>query len=137
LWVGQNDHGWAGDKGIQHITYTGAMPMDIYKMTITAKGFELTFTQPVNTEAAANPLSYSFKHYYYEYHAAYGSNQFDVTPIKVTDVTLSPDKKTVSISLEQLKAGYIYELNLTGITAQNGTPLQNKLICYTVNQLKN
>lgn len=137
LWVGQNDHGWAGDKGIQRITYTGAMPTDIYKMTITSKGFDLTFTQPLNNETAANPLSYSFKHYFYEYHAAYGSNQFDVTPIKVTNVALSSDKKTVSLTLEQLKPGYIYELNLIGITAQNGAPLQNKLICYTVNQLRN
>ncbi len=136
LWVGQTDHGWAGDKGIQRISYTGVLPMDVIKMSITKTGFDITFTQPLK-ETSLTPGAFDFKHYYYEYHAAYGSKQFDVTPIKVTGVSVSADKKTVSVSLEQLKPGYIYELNITGINAQNGTPLQNTLICYTVNQLRN
>ncbi len=136
LWVGQNDHGWAGDEGIQRIVFTGKQPVDVYSMNLTKDGFELTFTQEVDVTTASNLNNYSFRHYYYEYHQKYGSDQFDVQAVPVTHVTVSPDRKKVSLSLHTLKPGYIYELNLGNIQSATGEPLANKLICYTLNQLK-
>lgn len=136
LWVGQNAHGWAGDEGIQRIVYTGQLPLDVQAMHLTPEGFELTFTQPVNRAAAANPASYQFRHYYYEYHARYGSDQFDVQQVPVTGVQVSADGKKVSLKLAALKPGYVYELKLEGITSPAGKPLSNKIICYTLNKLK-
>lgn len=136
LWTGQTDHGWAGDKGIQRIVFTGTIPMDILNMSLTKEGFDITFTQPVSEATASSIASYAFKRYYYEYHAEYGSKQFDITPIKVTQVKLSPDHKKVSLALEELKPGYIYQLDLTGITSASGLALQNSPICYTLNNLR-
>jgi len=136
LWVGQTDHGWAGDKGIQRIVFTGQPPMDILGMSLTGQGFDISFTQPVNQTTADNLASYVFKRYYYEYHAEYGSKQFDVTTVKVTGASLSADGKKVSLSLEDLKPGYIYQLDLKGISGANGLPLQNTVICYTLNNLR-
>jgi len=136
LWTGQTDHGWAGDKGIQRIVFTGTIPMDILNMSLTKEGFDITFTQPVNEATANSMASYAFKRYYYEYHAEYGSKQFDITPVKVTQVKLSPDHKKVSLALEELKAGYIYQLDLSGITSASGLVLQNGPICYTLNNLR-
>ena len=44
LWVGQASHGWTGDDGIQRIVYSGKPPMEVYSMSLTSKGFDLTFT---------------------------------------------------------------------------------------------
>lgn len=136
LWVGQAEHFFVGDKGIQRIVFTGRPPMDIYNMSLTTKGFELTFTQPVDDSSATNPANYQIRRYYYEYHLAYGSDQFDVQPVPVINVQLSTDKKRVSLKLSELKAGYVYELNLAGIRAMRGDSLANTLICYTVNRLR-
>jgi hypothetical protein len=136
LWTGQTDHGWAGDKGIQRIVFTGATPMDILNMSLTKQGFDLTFTQPVSEATANSIASYAFKRYYYEYHAEYGSKQFDITPVPVTNVKLSADRKQVSLTLAELKPGYIYQLDLTGIKSANGVDLQNSPICYTLNNLR-
>ncbi len=136
LWVGQVQHGFVGDKGIQRIKFTGRPPMDIYSMHLTPAGFDLTFTQAVDPQTASNPSNYSFQHYYYEYHLQYGSDQYDVQTIPVTDVQISSDNKKVSLTLASIKPGYIYELNLTNIKSSSGEDLANKMICYTVNRLK-
>jgi len=141
LWVGQTDHGWAGDKGIQRIVFTGETPMDIYSMNLTVHGFDLTFTQPVDEQVAANLDNYAVHHYYYAYYKKEESEdvdtsiQVDVQSIRVTQITISPDRKKVSLTLSDLKPGYIYELKLENMKSAEGRPLANKLICYTLNKL--
>ena len=135
LWVGHAEHFFVGDKGIQRITFTGKPPMEIYRMSLTPNGFDLTFTQPLD-DAATNPDNFRFRHYYYEYHLAYGSEQYDVQPVPLIAVQISQDRKQVSLALEELKAGYVYELNLSGILSAGGDSLANTLICYTLNRLR-
>ncbi|GAB2587401.1 DUF7133 domain-containing protein [Spirosoma areae] len=136
LWVGQTDHGWAGDKGIQRIAYTGKQPFDIHSMNLTSTGFELIFTQPVDAKSVVTLTNYTCRRYYYEYHKAYGSDQFDVQTVAVTKLTVSTDARRVSIELASLKPGYIYELKLSSLKAASGDTLTNNLICYTLNKLK-
>ncbi len=63
------------------------------------------------------------------------SIQVDVQPIRVTHIEISPDRKKVSLTLSDLKPGYIYELKLENVKSAKGRPLANKLICYTLNKL--
>ena len=135
LWIGQAAHGWAGAKGIQRIVFSGKTPADIYSMKLTATGFDLEFTQPMDAESANNLENYKFRHYYYDYHKKYGSDQVDVQAIPVTGIKMSDDRKKVSLTLSALKPGYIYELNLGDVKTAQGEPLANKLICYTLNRL--
>ncbi|CAF0740892.1 unnamed protein product [Adineta ricciae] len=135
LYVGQNAHGWLGDEGIQRIIYTGRAPLDIYKMQLTKQGFDLVFTQPVDAAAARNVRNYSMRHYNYNYHKKYGSHQMNLDSVAIKQVLLSPDRKRVSLVLNELKAGYVYELKLENIRTATGVALQNKLICYTANRL--
>lgn len=136
LWVGQAEHGWAGDKGIQRISFTGTPPMEVQSMQLTTTGFELTFTQSLDRTAAADLNNYRFRNYFYEYHKAYGSDQFDAKDVPVKDIRVSEDSRKVYVSLQQLQEGYIYELTLGNITAADGKPLAHSVICYTANKLK-
>lgn len=136
LWVGQTTHGWTGDNGVQRIRFTGKLPVDIYSMNLTNKGFDLTFTQPINATFAAELNNYKFRRYYYEYHKKYGSDQMDIKDIEVTKIDVSRDQKKVSLTLSSLKPGYIYQLNLGNIKSSSGDSLSNKLICYTLNKLQ-
>ncbi len=136
LWVGQAAYGWTGNNGIQRIYFTGKQPMDVYSMNLTDKGFDLTFTQPVNETFATNINNYKLRRYYYGYHKKYGSDQMGIENITVKKITVSPDHKKVSLTLSSLKPGFVYELNLENIKASSGDSLANKLICYTLNRLK-
>ncbi len=135
LWVGQNDHGWAGSRGIQHISWKGKTHLDIMAMNLTKTGFDLTFTLPLNEETAQDLANYKFKRFYYEYHQAYGSKQFDVQDIPVKSIKLSADRKKVSIELADMKAGYVYELRTGDLKTNDEKYLFNNLICYSLNKL--
>lgn len=141
LWVGQIAFGWSGDRGIQRIVYNGTPPADIYSMNLTKDGFDLTFTQALDKAKALNPEHYQFRHYYYKYQrkpkneGADKSTQQDIRDVPVKHIKISSDRKKVSVTLGELKPGYIYELKLGDITSAEGKPLANKLICYTLNNL--
>lgn len=134
LWVGQNDHGWAGSRGIQKITWKGKTHLDIMAMNLTKTGFDLTFTLPLNEDAAKDLANYKFKRYSYEYHQAYGSKQFDLQEIPVKSLKLSADHKKVSIELADMKAGYVYELQAGDLKTNDEKYLFNKIICYSLNK---
>jgi glucose/arabinose dehydrogenase len=135
LWVGQTDHGWAGDKGIQRITWTGKVPLDVKEMHLTKTGFDLTFTQPLETASASNPESFTVQRYYYEYHAAYGSKQFELEKITPKAVTVSEDRTRVTLEFEPLTAWRIYQFDLKALKAEDGTAIANPLVVYTLNHL--
>lgn len=142
LWVGQIKFGgWVGHSGIQKIEYTGNMPMEILTMNLTTVGFDLTFTQSVNAKEALTPSNYQIHHYRYEYkkkdfdEGIDVSTQVDLQEVGIEDIKLSDDRKKVSLTLENLKPGYVYEIKLNNIKNAADTPLANTLICYTLNNL--
>lgn len=141
LWIGQIAHGWSGDKGIKRIVFTGKQPMDVYRMSLTKTGFDLTFTRPLDPVVALNKDHYRFKHYFYEYkkkpfdEPIDQSNQTNVQSIGIKQLRLSADGKTVSMELDSLRAGYVYELELNNLKSKDGVPAENELICYTLNNL--
>src|SRR6266542_78448 len=142
LWIGQIGFGgWVGESGMQRIVFTGDVPMDVYMMNLTRKGFDLTFTQRVDSATVTNPANYKMRCYRYEYkkkeidEGIDVSTQMDVQEVPIINIKLSKDGKKLSLIMNNLKAGFIYELKLEDIKSASGQPLTNKLICYTLNKL--
>jgi hypothetical protein len=144
LWVGQISFGgWPGESGIQKIVFSGNTPMDVYTMSLTSNGFDLTFTQTVDATTVTNQANYKMRSYRYEYkkkdieEGIDVANQVDVNDVRINQIKLSQDGKKVSLIIDNLKPGFIYELILGDIKGSKGQPLANKLICYTLNKLRN
>lgn len=137
LWVGGTKHkAWVGASGLHRLSWTGRTPMEVERMSLTKDGFDLTFTLPVNGEAAKNPGHYTLESYTYNYHEAYGSEKFDRTKEPVTSVSVSPDRRTVSLKLDKLKPWRIYDLRIKGVTSENGLEILHPWVVYTLNRLK-
>jgi hypothetical protein len=137
LYTGLTNRGWAaGTAGVRRIRWTGKMPLEIQKMELLSDGFRLSFTKPVNVGAASLPANYSMLHYRYEYHKAYGSDELDKTPVPVKRVELSADHRSVRLVLPELLPMKIYQLQITNLTAEDGTPLRNNMAWYTLNRLR-
>lgn len=134
LWVGATHLSWAGGTGLQRVTWTGKTPMEISGMKLTERGFDLTFTHPLSQVEAAQ---FEFQRYFYKYHQSYGSPQLGKEPIAVTALETGKNGRTVSLALDKLNPGYVYQLNLKNVTAKDQTPLLNTFICYTLNTLTN
>jgi len=136
LWVGHSNHGWAGEKGLQRISWKGKNPFELKSMHLTQSGFELNFTHPVDSSNFANVEHFSIKRYSYSYHRGYGSPQRNKEVVKVNSAKLTSNT-TVSVELEDLKANRVYELQLSrNLQSNTGIKLINSLAFYTAQKLK-
>lgn len=130
------------DFALERISYTGKLPFEVKAVHALRDGFELTFTQPVEPQAAANPDSYDVTQYGYKYHSKYGSPELDhdgkenaATVIKVAAATVSPDKLKVRLKLEGWKTGYVTMVRSLDVKNAGGDNLVNDTFWYTLNQL--
>lgn len=136
LWVGQNASGWGGSSGIQQIKFTGRMPVDVQSVHLTSDGFNMDFTASMDDSLMLDTANYKITSYYYDYHAKYGSDQFDKKSIQIQDVQVSEQGKQLHLTLEPLEKNRVYEFHLQNFKSIDGDTLANSLICYTLNELK-
>ena len=66
MWVGQTGRGWgsAGGKefGLQQISWDGeTIPFSMHDLKLTKKGFQITFTKPVDQKLAGDANNYSLE----------------------------------------------------------------------------
>ena len=139
LFVGGTSRGW-GSRGSQpysldRLVWTGKTPFELREMRAQSDGFELTFTQPVDPASASNPSSYAMSTYTYIYQQQYGSPEVDGTTPTITKAAVSPDQKTVRLSLDKLAEGHVHELHLDGLRSAGGVPLLHPVAYYTLNYL--
>lgn len=141
LFVGQTNRGWGslGGKsyGLQRIVYTGKTPFEIHHVTLTPRGFDLVFTQavdPATVQAARNPVTVSSFTYFY--HSAYGCPEIDTRAEKVGRLSLSADGRTLSVELEGLRKGRVYEIRVDGIRNTQGETVLHPEAYYTLNELR-
>jgi glucose/arabinose dehydrogenase len=139
LYVGETNRGWGslGGKpyGLQRLTYTGALPCEIHTMRVTKGGFELSFTKPLDSAKAKRLEGYGLQSFTYHYWGTYGCPEIDPRAEKVGGVKLSPDRRTVTLAVDGLRKGRVYELRISGVVADDGDPVLHPEAYYTLNEL--
>jgi sugar lactone lactonase YvrE len=136
LYVGQTMRGWGGPvEGLQRIVYTGKPVFEVKEIHLQSDGFELTFTEPVERTVGAEAARYHLQHFYYPYSQQYGSPQAELTAVEAKQVALSEDGLKARITIGEMKAGRIYQLDLVGLVSAAGRPLAHPTVCYTLNRL--
>ncbi len=134
LWIGHTALSWAGGKGLQRLAWTGAVPMEVLHARLTAKGFALTFTKPVNPSTISK-AAFTCRRYYYRYHRTYGSDRMQVSPVEVVNTEISDNRKTVTLELGELRPGFVHELHIGDVESEGGDAVIHRLVCYTLNRL--
>jgi glucose/arabinose dehydrogenase len=139
LYAGQTNRGWGslGGKpyGLQRLVWTGAVPFEIHSMKLTKEGFDLTFTKPLDPATAEKPTAYSLQSFTHYYWGTYGSPEVDRRAEKVRAVTVSPDRRKVSLAVSGFRPGRVYELHLEGVKSADGDAVLHPEAYYTLNDL--
>ena len=98
-------------------------------------GFELVFTKPVNPETAGDTSAYQMNNYTYIYSSAYGSDELQKQDNPITSAVVSKDRMSVRLKVEGMRAMYVHELHIDGVTDQMGEPLIHPDAYYTLNKI--
>lgn len=139
LFVGGTNRGW-GSRGSQpysldRLVWTGKTPFEVHEMRARSDGFELTFTQAVDSTTAADPASYKLSTYTYIYQAQYGSPEVDGTTPTIAKLEVAPGGKGVRLYVDRLQEGHVHELHLDGVRSAAGDPLLHPVAYYTLNYM--
>jgi hypothetical protein len=137
--------GWqttaAKDAGLQRVRYTGATVNMPTEMHVKSDGIEITFTSPVDASMAADASSYAVEQWNYKWSSDYGSAEYSVTdpkekahdPVEVQKATLSADKKTVFLKLDEVVPVMQMKIQMK-IKGADGTPMDYS-IYNTINKV--
>ena len=140
LFVGETNRGWgsAGDanQGLQRLTWNRKTPFEMLTVKAMPDGFEIEFTQPVNTKLAADISSYDVQSFIYKYHSVYGSPVVNNANCPVKGVKVSEDGMKVRIIVDSLRKNYIHTISLDNIRSAEGSyTLVHPKAYYTLNNI--
>ena len=139
MFVGETNRGWGSagttNSGLQRLSWTGKVPMEMLTVRSMPDGFEVEFTHPVDKVLAEDLSSYSGRSYIYKYHPVYGSPTVNEESLVIRGVKVSADRLKVRIVVDNLRQHYLHELNLSGIRSEDGLPLLHSNAYYTLNKI--
>jgi len=139
LLCGGTNRGWPvrglEPFALQRLDWTGVMPFEIERITITPDGFRVAFTKPVDESTGADPGSYALSTFTHIYHGAYGGPEVDRTIPTVESVELAQDRRSATLVLNALKLGHVHEFDLGALRSRDGDELLHRHAFYTVNEV--
>ncbi|QDU07891.1 c-type cytochrome [Gimesia aquarii] len=138
IYVGSiHDSGWLGGQNtgsITKLTPNGKFPNGIKELRATSDGFELEFFKPIDAKKASNKDAYTIAGYTRVWSGSYASPDSGRYKVKVEEVTVSDDQKTVRLKVNELKEKFVYEVSCKQI-GQQGTKLFPVTGHYSMNRI--
>ncbi len=136
---GMTSRGWSSTGtapyALQRLVWTGKTPFEMKNILARPDGFEIEFTQPVNKAAAQDPSRYDINSFTYHYHHHYGSEIINSKKLSLKGIIVADDGRKVRLVMDSLREGYIHEIRLGDVTAENGLTLLHNFGYYTLNQI--
>ncbi|MFH5833773.1 plastocyanin/azurin family copper-binding protein [Halalkalibaculum sp. DA384] len=137
MFVGLSERWGPGQTefGLQRLKWTGKIPFEMKTVRAKVNGFEIEFTKPVDLHTAKDPSSYTVQSFEYLYHMVYGSPPVDLEESAIRSIHVSEDKLKVRLVLNNLRRGYIYEINGSGIRSAVGEKILHPGAYYSLNEI--
>ncbi|MBL8850172.1 MAG: hypothetical protein JNG89_10835, partial [Planctomycetaceae bacterium] len=138
LYVGSIfDSGWLGGRNtgeIVKLTPTGEVPNGIREVRAVPGGFEIEFIDAVDPSLAVDPANYALSGYTRVWEGSYATPDSDQYTPKIAAAELSPDARTVTLRVDDLRAQHVYAINCRTLTA-DGAALRPSSAHYSMNRL--
>lgn len=119
------DSGWGGANNTGSIVRMNpnpnSLPTGIAEVSAIRGGFQITFTRPVNRKQGANPDNYNIVSATRKSTPAYGGDDIHRRGEAIQQISLAPDAQSVTIQLEDLREGYVYEFRLKNLVSASET----------------
>ena len=141
--------GWqssgAKEAALHRVRYTGKPVHMANALHVSKTAVAITFTTPLDPQSATDPGNWSVDVWNYEWAQHYGSPYFSTTdptkkggnnvkdPVEIKSIKLSPDAKTVTLELAQVKP--VMQMNIKyNLKAADGAQIKSE-IYNTINKL--
>lgn len=119
IYIGNlRDSGWgagANTGSLVRLRWLDQLPTGIAEVRAAPGGFTITFTGEVDPALAADPVNYAISSLRRIPTPAYGGPDQDRRVDKVKSVAVSADRRHVTLALDNLREGFVYEFRLRSL----------------------
>jgi cytochrome c len=132
------DWGQTGKKkfGLDRARFNGRVPFELLAMRAKANGFELEFTRPLADGVGWESENWKIEQWRYVPTVEYGGPKVDTARLAVSSVSISADRKRVSLWVDGLKPEHVIGLHVVGpVTDEAGASLWSTQAWYTLNRI--
>jgi hypothetical protein len=116
VYVGNiRDSGWGAGANVGSLVRLrrqGELPAGIGEVRVKPRGFEITFTAPIDATLGGKASNYSLSSYRRTPTSSYGGPDQDRRVEKVKSVLISADRRSANLELDELRPGHVYEIRL-------------------------
>ena len=125
LYIGNlQDSGWGGGRNtgsLVRMRPSGELPAGMAEIRAETDGFTIVFTQPVNRETAAERSGYTVEMFRRISTPQYGGNDVDRQTVKVIQARVADDGRSVRLTVDKMKAGFVYEFHLANFAPKTSS----------------
>jgi len=136
LYIGSiHDSGWLGGQNLGDIVRlrpNGKLPLGIRELRANPQGFTLSFTAPIDREAAANVENYTISAYTRVWKGGYATPDSGRHKVTVTAADVSADGKEVTLTVDALQEKFVYDVACGRIGPDPEKPLWPTVGYYTM-----
>lgn len=130
---GEYDKEW---YGLERLRYRGNEAFEILAVRAREGGFELELTQPLAADITPGAADLLVKQWFYYPTVQYGGPKYDEQALIPEQVTLSEDRRFLTLLLPGLKAGYVVYIRLPErYRSALGSGLWAREAWYTLNNM--
>jgi len=127
------DWGWRGKlSGLQMLKPTGKPVFEILTVHARKGGYEVVFTQPIDS-AAVGRKRFQAKQWWYEPTEAFGGPEKDVTRLNVSSANLARDGLRLFLKMDGLLPQQVCHVHFDGLKSRSGLSLWTPDFWYTLN----
>ena len=135
LWCGMTTRGWpslgTATEGLQRVRWTGKIPFDLLSLAVVEDGLVAAFTLPVDPDSFSAD-SFHVRSWTYQHWSTYGSDLVDEAEHEVSSAVASEDGMSVRLVIEDLRPGYVYEVEISSLQSTSAQPLLHDIGWYTL-----
>jgi cytochrome c len=122
--------------GLQRLSYAGRPSFEMLALRARSDGFEVEFTEPIAEGRGWEVENWRVEQWRYVPTADYGGPKVDPEVLPVTRVSVSADRRRVSLRLDGAKEGHVVYLHVVGpVVAESGRGLWTTEAWYTLNKI--
>jgi hypothetical protein len=136
LYVGSIiDSGWGGGNNrgtIERVRRSGKLPFGIREVRAWERGFDIDFSGEVDIAKAQDPAGYTLSSYRRVHVVGYATPDRDRKPARVIRAEPASDRKSVRLTLEEMRPGFVYDVAI-GPIGPDDVPAYPTIAFYTLN----
>lgn len=121
--------------GLQRMQYNGKSAFEMLAIRALSDGFDIEMTEEIAADVDVSGMHIQVEQWRYEPTANYGGPKMDQQKLKIGNITVSNNRKTIHLTIKGLKKQHVVYFRLPRFKSKSGHELWSTESWYTLNNI--